>query len=243
MHHHDAYEIYYTVAGEREYFIENSFFKVRAGDFVLIPKNMLHRTAGKGADRFLIYFSDEFMKSYFTDVMIDHLLCEFEPKVLRPDEASGERCRELLSTLYNEYHATVCPARLAAHLSELLLLLSEISPCTGETSAEDNRLNRILCFINENYHRIEHIDEIANEFYLSKAYLCRTFSNQMGITLVSYLNTIKVRAACDLLQKGDLAMTEIALRCGFNSPAYFCKVFKQETGFSPSKYKSLHRQK
>jgi AraC-like DNA-binding protein len=62
----------------------------------------------------------------------------------------------------------------------------------------------------------------------------------MGISLINYLNTVKIRAACDMIQKGMGSMTDIALRCGFNSSAYFCKVFKQETGLSPREYKTLH---
>ncbi|MBQ9761423.1 MAG: AraC family transcriptional regulator [Clostridia bacterium] len=240
MHHHESYEIYYTVSGEREYFIENSFFRASAGDFVLIPKNLLHRTAGKGADRILIYFSDDFLKTCFTDTMSAHLLRGFEPKLVRPDVKSRERVAELLYTLHNAYRADAEPERLAAYLLELLLLFSEEKSDSIGTQEHDSRLNQILCYINDNYHKIEHIDEIADHFYLSRSYLCRSFSRQMGVTLISYLNTVKIRAACDLLQKGDLSMTEIALRCGFNSSAYFCKVFKQETGFSPSDYKAFH---
>ena len=64
MHHHNSYELYYMLSGEREYFIESSFFKVMPGDFILIPKNLIHRTAGKGAERILVYFSDIFLESF-----------------------------------------------------------------------------------------------------------------------------------------------------------------------------------
>ena len=242
MHHHESYEIYYTISGEREYFIENNFFFATAGDFVLIPKNLLHRTAGKGADRCLIYFTDEFLRAYFTEEMISHLLCGFEPKIFRPSEELRERCGTLLSSLLSSYQTDSSPACFAAYLLELLQLLSTTKNHAKVAREDDSRLNRILCYINENYYKLEHIDEIADHFYLSRSYLCRSFSKQMGVTLISYLNTVKIRAACDRLQKDDLAITEIALQCGFNSSAYFCKVFKQETGFSPRDYKSLHRQ-
>ena len=62
----------------------------------------------------------------------------------------------------------------------------------------------------------------------------------MGMTLIDYLNTVKIRAACDMIRQKKYNMTDIALGCGFNSSAYFCKVFKQETGLSPREYKSLH---
>ena len=241
MHHHDSYEIYYTVSGEREYFIENSFFKANTGDFVLIPKNMLHRTAGKGADRILVYFSDDFLETYFTKEMISKLLSGFSPKIFRPNEAAQEKSRALLSALLSSYKSQAEESLLAAYLFELLFLLSNEENTAIAGAPTDSRINQILCYINENYSKIEHIDEIADHFYISKSYLCRSFTKSMGVSLVTYLNTVKIRSACDMLQQGYHNMTDIALRCGFNSSAYFCKVFKQETGFAPGEYKSLHQ--
>ena len=241
MHHHKTYEIYYNISGEREYFIENSFFKVTDGDFVLIPQNLLHRTAGKGADRIVLYFSDAFLEAFFSKEMIARLLTGFEPKVFHPDEAAQEKSKALLFTLLSSYHAQADSTLLAAYLFELLFLLSNEKNVAKIHSPTDQRIGQILRYINENYSKIERIEEIASEFYVSKSYLCRSFSKHMGISLVTYLNTVKIRAACDMLQNDDGNMTDVALRCGFNSSAYFCKVFKEETGFSPSQYKSLKR--
>lgn len=241
MHHHDSYEIYYTISGEREYFIENSFFKASVGDFVLIPKNMLHRTAGKGADRILIYFEDSFIEQYFSKEMISYLLSDFRPKIFRPSEAVREKSRVLLSTLLSAYKSQADSALLASYLFQILFLLSTEENSVKKDESSDQRINQILCYINENFNKIETIDEIADHFYISKYHLCRSFSKNMGIPLISYLNTVKVRAACDMLQRKTYTITEIALQSGFNSSAYFCKVFKQETGFSPREYKSLHK--
>jgi two-component system response regulator YesN len=58
----------------------------------------------------------------------------------------------------------------------------------------------------------------------------------MGITLVTYLNRYRVDHAKALLKNGDMNLTEIALETGFSSSAYFSRVFRQETGMSPSEY-------
>ena len=60
MHHHRSYELYFLIKGEREYFIGDRFFKLGEGDMVLVPRTVLHRTAGKGGTRFLLHFSDRF---------------------------------------------------------------------------------------------------------------------------------------------------------------------------------------
>ena len=37
MHHHNAFELYFVIHGEREYFIGDKFYKLFDGDAVLIP--------------------------------------------------------------------------------------------------------------------------------------------------------------------------------------------------------------
>lgn len=240
MHHHSTYEIYYTVSGEREYFIEDRFLEAQSGDFVLIPKNMLHRTAGKGAERILIYFSDSFLETYFTPDMIKSLLSGFEAKIFRPNEECAKKSRALLLTLLSAANTQSDESVLAAYLFQILFLLNTEENLAQRTKESGSRLNDILRYINDHYPTLNGIDDIAEHFYVSKYHLCRTFSRDMGMTLVAYLNTVKIRAACDMIRQKRLHMTDIALRCGFNSSAYFCKVFRQETGLTPREYQSLH---
>ena len=64
MHYHHAYELYYILEGEREYFVEDTFFKIKKGDLIWVPANMLHRTDGKGATRILTFVKPEFLNKY-----------------------------------------------------------------------------------------------------------------------------------------------------------------------------------
>lgn len=239
MHHHSTYEIFYVISGEREYFIEKEFFLAKEGDFVLVPKNMLHRTAGKGADRIVIYFSDSFLETYFSKALIDSLLSGFAPKIFHPNEDGAKKSRALLFTLLSAASSQQKETILASYLFQLLFLLNS-EENLAKNASKNSRLQEILKYINQNYTMISGIDQIADHFYISKYHLCRTFTKEMGMTLIDYLNTVKIRAACDMIRQKKCNMTEIALGCGFNSSAYFCKVFKQETGLSPREYKSLH---
>ena len=240
MHHHRTYEIFYVISGEREYFIEKDFFMAKEGDFVLVPKNMLHRTAGKGADRIVIYFSDIFLETYFSKELIESVLSGFKPKIFHPNEESAKKSRDLLSALLSASQADCEQTLLASYLFQLLFLLNSEENLAQRSNEKDSRLQEMLEFINKNFASIIGIDEIANTFYISKYHLCRTFAKEMGVTLINYLNTVKIRAACDMIRQSNMSMTDIALNCGFNSSAYFCKVFKQETGLTPREYKSLH---
>lgn len=237
MHHHPSLELYYLVKGEREYFIDDQFFQLTEGDLVLIPSGVLHRTAGKGANRFLVYFSEEFWRRFFTPAATDHLFFN-RPFVFRPDAALRERLLAFFNTLLGEFQKPDADdAVLAGYLYQILFLMHHEHNTYVPKAYSDARIGEIVKYINENYNQISDISEIAAHFFISKFHLCRTFNKSLGVPLITYLNTIKVREACLMMQDGKHTLTEIATKCGFNSASYFCKVFKGEKGISPTEYK------
>lgn len=64
----------------------------------------------------------------------------------------------------------------------------------------------------------------------------RTFKSAFGITFKEYLLRVRIKEACRLLEKPDIAINEVALLSGFNDPGYFSKIFKRYAGVSPSVY-------
>ncbi|MBQ2987629.1 MAG: helix-turn-helix domain-containing protein [Clostridia bacterium] len=235
MHDHPAFELYYLCRGEREYFIGDQFYKVGEGDLVLIPPELLHRTAGKGATRFLLYFSEKFLRRFFNEEMMAALPGR-EPLVFRPGETLRAEIESELFAMSAEYADGKTPL-VASRLCRLLLCIDGAPNGYTQTPLFDRRIGQIVRYINEYYGEIHDIEQIARHFFISKYYLCRTFNKNLGIPLVSYLNTIKIRAAAELMKNRDLNLTEIATRAGFNSSSYFCKVFKAEKGVSPTVYR------
>ena len=64
----------------------------------------------------------------------------------------------------------------------------------------------------------------------------RTFKSAFGITFKEYLLRVRIKEACRLLEKPDVAVTDVAYLSGFNDPSYFSKVFKRYVGVCPSEY-------
>ena len=246
MHHHRSYELYFLVKGEREYFIDDRFFKLGEGDMVLIPRTMLHRTAGKGATRFLLHFSESFLLRFFTREALTPLLSR-RPFVFRADENGRAHLSRILHTLLAEYTRAEKEgvpqneAILAGYLYQLLFTMAYATNAYVPHDYADGRVTQVIKYINENYNQLSNIEEIAEHFYISKYHLCRIFNKNLGIPLIAYLNTIKIREACRMIKHGEGNLTEIAMQCGFNSSSYFCKVFKNEKGISPTEYRKRHK--
>ena len=242
MHHHRSFELYFMVKGQREYFIADRFFMIHEGDLVLIPKNVFHRTAGEGGLRFLVHFSESFLEKWMTPAAL-HPLLEELPTVFRGEDLQRRRLNDLLTRMLAEYNRgetdqfTIDNRLLAGCLYQILFTMHYDSNAYVPGDHTDERITRIVHYINEHYDSIIDVEAIAREFYISKYHLCRFFKKNLGISLITYLNTIKIRNACRMIKEGCANLTEVAMACGFNSSSYFCKVFKKEIGISPSDYR------
>ena len=235
MHYHPSYELYYLEAGSRRYFVGDKLFTVSAGEFVLIPPGVLHRTGGEYGTRTLVGFTYSYLASAFSQEMLSKLLVCFEHVKLLPGENQKETCKTLIRKL------TVCEDDTAFALI-LGLLLQELSQCSYEELSPD-RNSAIVSFINRNYAEITNINQIAEHFFISKYHLCRVFREAMQISVVDYLNQIRIKNACGFLEATDKSISEISVRCGYNSSAYFSNTFKKITGRSPAQYRKEQKRK
>lgn len=78
--------------------------------------------------------------------------------------------------------------------------------------------------------------ELGQMYNINKNALCTLFKRAYGITIIDYINTVRVNRAKVFLRQGDLSITQIAELVGFTSVHYFSRVFKQYTQLSPTAF-------
>ncbi|HCM12805.1 MAG TPA: AraC family transcriptional regulator, partial [Lachnospiraceae bacterium] len=99
----------------------------------------------------------------------------------------------------------------------------------------DEQVNEILEYINQNIASPITIDHLANQFYLSKSYICRIFKQATGTTINKYLTARRISIAKSLLSEG-MYVNEVCEKCGFRDYSNFLKSFTKAVGVSPKKY-------
>jgi YesN/AraC family two-component response regulator len=105
-------------------------------------------------------------------------------------------------------------------------------------------VRRAMAYLHTHYMEPISLEDAARHVNMSKEYLARCFRQEMGITLVTYLNRYRIDRAKSLLDAGEQSLTEVAMATGFSSSTYFSRMFRQEVGISPSEYqRSLKRLK
>ncbi len=115
----------------------------------------------------------------------------------------------------------------------LYLLLGEAQPFM-QPSVRDGRretLAEAMRYMREDVGMS--VPELARLLHMSESGLYALFSEQ-GTTPVTEKNRIRVEQARELLESTDLSVEEISERLGFSSAAYFRKVFRTQTGQTPS---------
>ena len=229
MHVHPYYELYYLEAGSREYFVEDAIFPVQAGEFVPVAPGKLHRTGGEYGMRTLVCFREEFLLQIFSRSTVARLTACFENRKLVPTEEQRVRLVALLRRM-EEVNDEV------AFALALGQLLQELGSC-AQRSVGGDPVSAMVAYINANFASIRNISQIAERFYISKFHLCRVFKEAMKMTVVEYLNRVRVQNACRYLRSSDKDVAEVALLCGFHDAAYFSNVFKRVMGVTPSVYR------
>lgn len=108
------------------------------------------------------------------------------------------------------------------------------------TSAEyTRRINRALEFINQHLDQSIRLDDVANASHFSAFHFHRIFHALVGETVNDYVSRKRMeKAACRLVYKPELSVTEVADAGDFSSSANFSKAFKLYFGVSPSELRN-----
>ncbi len=100
----------------------------------------------------------------------------------------------------------------------------------------DPKIFEIYKYINENFRENINLNELCFIYSTNKTTLCSSFKKTFGITIINYINTLKIKEAKRLIREGNLNLTEISEKLGFSSIHYFSRLFKKYEYKAPSDY-------
>ena len=94
-------------------------------------------------------------------------------------------------------------------------------------------------YISLHFHTKISIDRICREIGCSKSALVSAFKREYGVTVNSYITSVRLTEAMHMLRHGERRIGEIAASCGFTDQSYFSKVFSARYGVPPSEWESI----
>lgn len=267
FHMHKMYEVYYLMEGSRKYFIDDSIYLVNAGSLVLIDADSVHKTASMGDiphTRIVINFSLDFLESFSDEVKDLDLTSIFKTNfVVLPlsfkykliienilsrmlDLATLEEMKEKLDEDETS-QKNIASQKLMSKLllSELLINIKDYIGVLKQKEYDshqivNNKVDKIIKYICKHYAEDLTLTSIAEEFYISPFYLSKIFKRSTNLSIVEYINSLRIRHAKELLENSSTKIAEIAEIVGFSSSSHFSRTFKLLTGLSPQQYKKFY---
>ena len=93
----------------------------------------------------------------------------------------------------------------------------------------------MLAYISEHYNEKLTLQDLADQFYVSKYHLSHEFSARVGTSVYRYIILKRLLAAREQIADGA-PPSEVYQNCGFQDYANFYRAFKTEYGISPKEF-------
>lgn len=250
VHMHSGVELVYVHSGAGTTEIGGITYPITKGTVCIIPEGLTHVYSTERP--FLFYnilfgfdvFSADEQKAVRALPKIDSLFFD--------TTRSGIRILSLIPGFHRIFEDTACElinelkepdaftaARSTALLKELLIIAGRaaLSPQKPLPEQPSGAFINMLGFIHEHYTEKVTLAAAAAAGGLSEKYAGIVFKKSAGISLVDYLNTLRIENAMQLLARSDLPVSDIAFRSGFDDASYFSLQFKRYAKVTPRAYR------
>lgn len=141
---------------------------------------------------------------------------------------------------YQYFNAINHATTFDAAVDHFYRFIGEVRAIVDETKPQpSNNMAQLLNYIDTHYDQSLTLTELADAFHFNPSYLSSYFSNHHNQGFSDYLTSVRINKAKQLLTDSDLSIADIGSMVGYGDHSYFCKVFKKQTDFSPSKYRKV----
>lgn len=236
LHNHDdRYEIVLFLTGNAEFHIEGNIYRSHPHDIYIARPLEMHQNYFLSPDKYsrvVIHIPLNFFR--------DNQCPELEKVFL--NRSLGKDCQIPASIVDREmYHLLMKMNRYLKKgaygiakcvFLEFLYLLNHIEEPLTAPVAADQRINKVLLYINEHLDTELTLDRLSSEFYMNKYHLCRIFKKVTGYTINHYINYKRLLLAKELHGRGQ-TLLEASTNAGFNNYAHFYRMYRREFGSSP----------
>ena len=233
---HDNIEFIFVVDGAVDARVDGVERRVESGSTVIINANSLHTI---GTFTYAKYYCLIVDRSFCLENYFDTSKLYFE-RCVHDEELFA--LFEKFKSAYEQIGKVDFMLQMArAYLLQILALVCRkysSEQNENEEASEMRFIRPALEYIYLGYSDCLSLDEIAHKVGVSKYHFARSFKKAVGCTFIEYLNRVRCREAKRMLTDTDTSVREVGKKCGFSSPAYFGKIFKENEGVSPSLWRS-----
>ena len=244
LHSHPYYEFFFLTKGERRIFSLNRLYTVSAMTMLILPPHEMHKMEGGAYERYTVCAHPLFLD----ETEMDIIKSLSSTAISIPKEQQDfvlSLLNDLIEVQENEYTTEEEKTYLFRSLFNTLLYIVTKKYSRNEPQKINNEmpplLNKILSYLGEHFGEKIVLDDLADEFFVSKSTILYNFKKHLQCSPMDYLLSIRlINAKKYLLDKKKRSITTISELCGFSSSNYFTEIFKSKEGLSPTAYRKFH---
>lgn len=228
-HWHMEHELIACREGSAQVMLDDTMFNITQQQCIFCPSGRVHYISASPDSLLLVCL--------FNEKMYDPITSPFalENPVFEDRYGILTKLSEIRHELQNQPIFFEC--RTEAMIGEILVDVFRGEPLRKAQWQFSDVITRYKQFLNHIDLEYEHITyQNAVQFMnMSDAYFSRYFKRQAGMTFSQYLNVVRIEKAVQLLESAPtMKITDVMLRCGFNTIRSFNRVFRAVTGFTPT---------
>lgn len=231
------WQILYIASGKAHFYFNGAEHIVTAGNMVIYRPKEEQRYYYYGTDHtevYWVHFTGSNVKNIIRsygisdDMHIIHTGTSLEYKRLFTQMIQELKlCKEDYEELLLCYFT---------HLLIMIHRLMNIKP-KSKTHALIEEMNAAVRYFHENYNKPICIEDYAEQHHMSVSWFIRNFKEYTEMTPTQYLLSLRISNAQTLLETTNYNVTEISDIVGYDNPLYFSRIFKKQSGLSPSEFR------
>ena len=227
IHFHNFFEIEYILSGEGVTYINNTPFKISAGNLIFITPTDFQSIEVKTPL--------EIINLNFTSDWIDKSIVHFCESATVLKNIKDNNVLSALNEFDNNLpHKDLC---IRGYLNALLVeILRQNIPYLSDSQNEIS--HRIAHYIKIHHSEKITLESIATAFGYSPNYISTVFSKSYNITLKQFIINTRLEHSLKMLLSTNVSVTSICFECGFTSFSNFLRTFKTTYNMTPSDYRS-----
>lgn len=242
-HWHQRMEIVYIKRGSCTVNIAKKSYCAKSGDIIFIHSGEIHSYASYTEDIIVRIFT--FNPSVIQQLKLEtvYIQSHITNRMLQTSELSV-KAKEIFDEIYEE-------SKLSLHLSDNIIISDLIKLYSllarhfrnSDMTANKNlskfeAFQEALEYISCNYMEKITLKDVSDKINYCPAYISTMFISFTGVNFKTYIDTIRIKHAIDLLKKTDKTIAYIAAECGYENLKTFNNTFKRITGISPSELRA-----
>ena len=228
-HWHMEHELIACREGSAQVMLDDTMFNITQQQCIFCHSGCVHYISASPDSLLLVCL--------FNEKMYDPITSPFtlENPVFEDRYGILPKLSEIRHELQNQPIFFEC--RTEAMIGEILVDVFRGEPlrkAQWQYSDVITRYKQLLNHIDLEYEHITYRNAVQF-MNMSDAYFSRYFKRQAGMTFSQYLNVVRIEKAVQLLDSDPtMKITDVMLRCGFNTIRSFNRVFREVTGFTPT---------